>query len=414
MPLSLQEDTLTATAGPLAGYVVLDFTQILAGPFTTQMFADAGATVIKVEPPGGEFSRIRGPKRTTAKGQIISSYSAAVNRGKRSICLDLKNPEGLRIAEQLIAQSDVVIENFTPGAFDRLGLGSKKLREARPELVTCSISLFGGFETAGDLAKRGGLSIVAESESSVAGMQRHKDGSPLPLGLPLGDMGSGMAAYGAIVTALLVRERTGVGQHVDISMVKTLLAFNAINITGEQIIAGQGVELRALRTAGYGIFPAADGYVTIAVNTDRLWGRLAEAMGQDWMAGDPRFAHYVERDKNIADVTAAITQWSSARSAAEVVETITRFGVPGGLVATPHDILSSDAIAELGFLEEVDDGLGRVIRVPGNPIGWRQPTYAIPRTDEHSEELMAERLGIAGEEYEKLRTAGAFGPVAEV
>ena len=405
---------MTATAGPLSGYVVLDFTQILAGPFCTQMFADAGATVIKVEPPGGEFSRTRGPKRVNDKGQIISSYSAAVNRGKRSICLDLKNPEGLRIAEQLVRQADVVIENFTPGVFDRLGLGFSKLREARPELVTCSISLFGGFDTAGDLAKRGGLSIVAESESSVAGMQRYKDGSPLKLGFPLGDMGSGMAAYGAIVTALLVRERTGVGQHVDISMVKTLLALNSINVTGEQIIEGLGVELRSLRTAGYGIFPAADGYVTIAVNTDRLWGRLALAIGQDWMATDPRYAHYVERDQNIDAVTAAITEWSSGRPAAEVVETISRFGVPGGLVATPRDILSSEAIAELGFLEEVDDGLGRVIRVPANPNGWRQPAYAIPRIDEHSEELMAERLGIAGEDYDKLRTAGAFGPGAEV
>jgi CoA:oxalate CoA-transferase len=402
---------MTIPEGPLAGYVVMDFTHTLAGPFCTQMLADAGATVIKVEPPGGEYSRIRGPKRTDDHGNSLSSYCACANRNKRSICIDLKNPEGLRIAKRFIAQADVLVENFAPGAFDRLGLGLAELRRDRPELVTCSISLFGGFDTAGENARRGGLAIVAEAESSVGGMQRDKDGSPVRLGFPLGDMGSGLAAYGAIVTALLARERTGLGRHIDISMVKTLLSFNSIAITGEQILFGGPIELHELRTAGFAIFPAADGFVAVAVNTDSLFNRLAAAIGASWMTTDPRFAHYVERDQHVDEVNELITNWTSSRTANDVVAAITPVGVPCGVVASPRDILDSNLIAELGFLEAVRDGMGGTIQVPANCIGYAQPDPAIPLLHEHGAELMAERIGVRGEEYDRLLKAGAFGSV---
>src|ERR1700754_2454411 len=130
--------------GPLSRYTILDFTQILAGPYATQMLADSGANVVKVEPPGGEFSRIRGPKRTTENGETISSYCAGVNRNKRSICIDLKSTEGLALAHRLATRADVVVENFAPGTLARLGFDFAELRKRMPSLITCSVSLYGG------------------------------------------------------------------------------------------------------------------------------------------------------------------------------------------------------------------------------------------------------------------------------
>ncbi len=396
---------MTVQSAPLAGYVIADFTQILAGPYCTQLLADAGATVIKVEPPGGEFSRVRGHKRRNESGGVLSSYSAAVNRGKASICLDLKNPAGLRLALQLIERADVAIENFAPGAFDRLGINFEALRAARPELITCSISLFGGINSAGELAKRKGLAIVAESESSFCSMQRHPDGTPVRLGMALGDMASANAAYSGIVTALLGRERTGVGRHLDIAMVKVLMTLNSTAITGEQM------ESHELRTAGYGIFPAADGYVAIGVNSDALFGKLAMLMGQGWMMSDERYAHYVQRDQRAPEVNAMVMDWTSTRPARDVVEGLTDVGVPGGVVATPRDILDSDLINGLGYLTEIGDSLGGCITVPGNPFGYDYARKGIPLPNADCVEIAAQVLGLAAAEIDEQRAAGAFGAV---
>ncbi len=275
---------MTDGAGPLSGYVVIDFTQILAGPYCTQLLADAGATVIKVEPPGGEFSRVRGHKRRNATGGVLSSYSAAVNRGKRSICLDLKNPDRARLGAQAHRpgrRGDRELRaRRVPPTRNRL----RRPASDRPALVTCSISLFGGFGSAKELAKRKGLAIVAESESSFGSMQRHPDGTPVRLGTGtrrhgLGKRGLRRDRHGAAGAGA-----NGMGRHLDIAMVKVLLALNSTAVTGEQM------ESHELRTAGYGIFPASDGYVAIGVNSDNLFGKLATLMGQSWMMADERYA----------------------------------------------------------------------------------------------------------------------------
>ncbi|MCU1658496.1 MAG: CoA transferase, partial [Pseudonocardiales bacterium] len=300
---------MSNTTGPLDGVRVVDFTHILAGPFCTQFMADAGATIVKVEPPGGEYARIRGPRRVGPDGTELSSYNAAINRGKRSIALDLKNPRGLEIALRLTDSADVVVENFAPGALARLGLNLRELRAGNPRLITASISLYGGIESAGSLATRGGLAIVAEGESSVTGMTRDKFGTPLMLGLPLGDMATGMASYAAITTALFARERTGLGQHLDLSMVRTLFALNACAVTGAQIANANRFDLR---TAGYGIFPVSDGYISIGVNNDSLFERLCGAMNRADLATDPRYAYYKDRDLNADEVDAIIAEWTAS------------------------------------------------------------------------------------------------------
>ena len=398
---------MTADPGPLDGVRVLDFTHILAGPFCTQLLGDAGATIIKVEPPGGEYSRVRGPRREASDGATVSSYHAAINRGKRSICLDLRTPAGLSVAERLIDTVDVCVENFAPGALARRGIDFSQLRIKDPRLITVSVSLYGGFEYAGDLAARGGLAIVAEAESSITGMTA-ADGVPLKLGMPLGDMATGLTAYAAVVTALYERDRTGVGRHLDISMVKALLALNAGAITGHQIAVDDPTDVDV---AGYGIFACADGFVAIGVNSDTLFTRIADAIGRPELAQDPRYATYRERDSRIPEVNAIISGWAGQRSVDSVVERLVAHRVPSGRVATPESVLSDGVLRKLGFFQEVEDGLGGTISSPANPMRLTQSRFGLPRLNQHARAILDE-IGLDANEYEALAAQGAFGSAA--
>jgi crotonobetainyl-CoA:carnitine CoA-transferase CaiB-like acyl-CoA transferase len=393
--------------GPLTAIRVLDMTHILAGPFATQMMADAGANVIKLEPPGGEYSRIRGPQRPGPNGVTLSSYSAAVNRGKRSIELNLKHPKALELALRLIAKSDVLIENFAPGTVTRIGLDFTELRKRYPRLITVSISLWGGFETAGEMARRGGLAIVSEAESTIMGTNRDRAGVPIALGTPIGDMASGMATYGAVMTALLEREQTGRGQHIEISMVRTLLTLNSIAITGKQIPS-----TREYLTApvGYGIYPTKDGHIVLGVNSDKLWQKLCECMGRPDLATDPRFATYAERDSRTEEGNSIIREWTAQHTSQELVEIVGPTGLPCGNISNPEDVLAEGSdVRKMGWLLSVDDGIGGTIDVPTNTYGWVQPDNRIPHAGEAGEDVLATELGIGHEEFEAMASEGVFG-----
>jgi crotonobetainyl-CoA:carnitine CoA-transferase CaiB-like acyl-CoA transferase len=393
---------------PLTGVRIADFTHVLAGPFCTQLLADAGANVIKVEPPGGEYARVRGPVRVGPDGTELSSYSAAVNRGKRSLGLDLKNPKGFEIALRLIESADVVVENFAPGSLQRLGLDFGELRKRDPRLITVSISLFGSAYRVGKLATRRGLAVVAEGESSVLSMIRDKDGSPVMPLVALGDMATGMAAFGAISAALYGRQQSGAGCHLDISMVQSLLALNATNITAAQISTADSVNVR---TAAYGLYPTKDGHVTIGVNNDSLFSRLATAMGCPELAEDPRYSGYRQRDKHVEEVDEIVIEWTLSLHSEEILERLRTAEIPCGRVATPRGILADENMRNIGYLQAVEDGLGGTIETPANPLGFSRDTYEIPRLAAHARELLAE-IGVDGAEFELLRAAGAFGSSA--
>jgi crotonobetainyl-CoA:carnitine CoA-transferase CaiB-like acyl-CoA transferase len=396
------------SSGPLNGIRVVDFTHILAGPFCTQLLADAGASVIKIEPPGGEWSRQRGPQRVGSNGEVVSSYFAGVNRGKRGITLDLKNAAGLELARTLIATADVVVENFSPGTMEKLGLGLNALREEHPRLITASISLFGGFETAGPLAGRGGLAIVAEAESSLMSQHRSKDGRPISTPYGLGDMASGLAAYSAIVTALFERESTSTGRHIDIAMIRVLLSLNAISITADQITSDGGVGSKPRATAAMGIFEASNGYVTIGVNSDSLFQRLATAMGRPELADDPRYAGHASRDERVDEVNEIVTDWTRSHTIEEVIDAISPTGVPCGRVNTPADILRNETSSQLGLFEDLDDGIGTHIRTPANPFGFNYAKPTLPTLGDSNEWVTEDVLG-SSEEFERLANLGAFG-----
>ncbi len=392
--------------GPLAGTRVVDFTHVIAGPYCTMLLSDAGAEVIKVEPPGGEYARVRGLRRTGADGTSVSSFGAATLRGKKDIVLDLKNSFGRVIAERLISQADVVVENFSPGTIDHLGLALSDLRMRSPRLITASINLWGGRDAAGDLASRGGLSLVAEAESSVGFMVRDKEGLPVPLRVAVADIATGLSAYGAIVTALLERERTGHGRHVEVPMVRTMLSFNSVNIAGAQMPQG---DVEGAIPAGLGIFPAKDGYVAIGVNTDKMWRRLVEGMGMAELADDPQFASYAERDRRQEEVNERISDWTREHEAREIVDLLAPSGLPCGRVNSPNDVLNDGRCRDLGWLWSVDDGVGGSIALPANPVGLRHGGAFLPRLGQHTQEVLRGVLEIGGAEYARLSREGAFG-----
>ena len=393
---------------PFTGLRVVDFTHILAGPLCTQLLSDAGATVVKVEPPGGEYARLRGFIRKGREGVGLSSYHSAVNRGKQSIVLDLKHSRGLEVALRLISAADVVVENLAPGALVRLGIDFDDLRQADPRLISASISLFGGGAAKSPLTTRGGLAIVAEGESGVTSVTRDRDGIPISVGFPLGDTATALACYAAIVTALYERERTGRGRHLDISMVKTLLTLNSPHLTGAQI-DGWTTDVG---TVGYGIFPTIDGFVSIGVNTDSLFGRLASAMADHAFASDSRFTSYGGRVKFYREGTSIVCNWTSTRSTAEVISALVSTGVPCGKVSSPPEVLADGQFRELGFFQTVADGVGGTIDTPSNPFGFDRPDSSLPGLAQHARSILRD-LGVDDHEYEDLELSGAFGSVRE-
>jgi crotonobetainyl-CoA:carnitine CoA-transferase CaiB-like acyl-CoA transferase len=396
---------MTSEPGPLAGVKVVDLTHILAGPSATVLMADAGADVIKVEPPWGEYARVRGAIRTGPDGATVSSYSAAVNHGKRSIALDLKTAAGASILERLIEDADVVAENLAPGALGRLGFDLEQLRARFPRLITCSISLYGSSARARKYANRGGLAIIAEAESGLIAMNRQAGGVPRHFDFGLGDTASGLSAYAGIVTMLLKRERTGHGGHVDISMLRTLIWFNGPAIAGHDIAGASGTDVR---TAALGVFPSSDGFVAIGVNSDALWTRLAIAIGMPQLADDDRYAGFQQRDARADEVDALVSEWTSTCTSDEIIELLVLARVPCGRINTPGEVLAGDPNLELGFIDAVSDGLGGTVRVAASTLGLPPARSAIPRVGEHTREILLS-LGMDEKQTADLASGGAFG-----
>lgn len=339
-----------AEDAPLSGVRVVDLTHIVAGPACTQLLADAGALVIKVEPPGGEYSRVRGPQRKGKDGKVLTSYNAAVNRGKRNLMLDLKNPAGLVLLDRLIATADVVVDNFAPGALERLGVSYDELRRRHPRLITTSISLW-GVDSSDELARRGGVNVVAEAEAGLYDRHRDADGSPMTLSFALADTGGGLAAYAAIVTTLLERDQTGAGRHVNISMVRNVLAMNATNL-----VRVQRPDESEEERERFSFSRTDDGWVAIET-------------------ADPRSSHM--------------------------------------RVATAGQVLADDDYRDLGYLWDLPDGLGGTITVPANPLGLDYGNRRIPLDLEEGDELLQAMLGVNSADLDALRAAGAFGPTGE-
>jgi crotonobetainyl-CoA:carnitine CoA-transferase CaiB-like acyl-CoA transferase len=396
---------------PLEGILVLDLGHIYQAPYAGFLMAMAGATVIKVEPPTGE------PLRRRAMVAGGSVPMAMLNSNKRGISLDLKNQKGQEVFLRLVERADVVIENFSPGAMDRLGLGHEALLKRNPRLIYAAGS---GYGQTGPDRNRLAMDLTVQAAVGIMHTTGFPDGPPTKAGPTVCDFLGGTHLYGAIMTALFARERTGRGGYVEVAMqdaaYSTLASAIGMHFGGQRGKAPPrtGNSHAGLAMAPYNVYPAADGWIAIIVVTEEHWDRLLRAMGQAALIGDTRFRTNPDRVKHMADVDALVTAWTSSHTRAELEELTRREAVPAAPVRTLEEVLDDPGMHERGMLRWVDHPeVGRVV-LPSTPLrieGAPPPDFAAsPFLNQHEAEVLGDMLGLDEAQREALRAAGALGP----
>jgi CoA:oxalate CoA-transferase len=346
----------------LDGLRVLDFTRVLSGPYCTALLADLGADVLKVEPPQGDDYRHIGPFHKDGSSALFET----VNRGKRSIVLDLADAKHRDLALDLAADADVVVENFRPGVADKLGIGWEHIRARNPRIVYASIS---GFGQDGPNARRPAYDIVVQAMSGIMSVTGEPDGTPTLIGESIADVATGLFGSWSILAALYDRDRSGEGRHVDIAMFDSMIAFQPL-VVARYLATGKvphRVGNRHPLSAPFGAFRAADKLFVLAVLNPKLFEALAKLIGRPELLKDPRFATDADRLTNESALRAAIEGWSANRSAAEAVAALVAAGVPAAEVSDMQGALDSDQARSRSPLQEVTHAQHGAMKVPEQP-----------------------------------------------
>ena len=388
--------------GALTGLRILDLSRVLAGPTATQLLGDLGADVIKIENPKtkGDDTRAWGPPYVTgANGAAtdLSAYFNSANRNKRSVAVDLATPEGQSIIRRIAAQCDVVIENFKPGALTKYGLDHESLLASHPALVYCSIS---GFGHTGPNRSKPGYDLLAQGYGGIMSLTGEAEGEPMKVGVAIADVMCGMYATVAILAALRHRDATGEGQHIDLGLVDTQMAW-LINQGTNYLTSGKVPVRRGNghpNIAPYQVYAAADGHVIIAVGNDGQFRRFCDALTLGALPDDDRFATNPARVANRDALNAVLGPVLASRNAADIITLMEAAGVPAGPVHTLDQVFASDqAIARDMAIEMTHPASGGTVPMLGNPIKMsRTPVsyrHAPPSFGEHTAEVLAE-LGI--------------------
>ncbi|MGF7149393.1 crotonobetainyl-CoA:carnitine CoA-transferase CaiB-like acyl-CoA transferase [Sphingomonas zeicaulis] len=344
-----------AMGGALDGVRVLDFTSVMAGPFATRMLADLGAAVIKVESLEGDQVRARPPRRDG-----YSTYFGNLNAGKRSIACNLKSPEIVALMRRLVESCDVLVENFRPGVMKRFGLDPEALAAINPRLIYCSIS---GYGQTGPKALYPAYAPVIHAASGFDMVNlRYQDGADRPAtsGIFIADVLGGTHAFGAIQAALYQREKTGLGQHIDLSMLEAMVGMLVFETQEAQF---PGDARRPLYTP----LRTSDGFIMVAPTSPRNFEQLSDAVGHPEWREDPRFLTNADRNANWATLLALTEQWTLGHSAEEAEEILSRHGVPCARYREIGELLDDPQLEARGALAEIGDGAGR-FRVPNPPF----------------------------------------------
>ncbi len=363
---------------PLEGVRVLDLSRVLAGPYATMVLADLGADVVKVEQPGrGDDTRSWGPP--FAGGE--SAYFLSVNRNKRSVSADLKDPEDLQKVKQLAAGADVLIENLRRGGLERLGLGYETLAAEKPGLVYCSITGFGP----GEDEDRPGYDFLVQARAGVMGVTGDPEGEPTKVGVAVADMVCGLYAATSILAALRKRDTTGRGSHVEVPLFESTLSWLA-NRAQEYLVSGEDPGRMGNAHPSivpYQTFQASDDPVAVACGNDAQFAALCRAIDREDLAGDPRYATNPERVANRDDLVAALQETFSGRAADEWIAAIQASGVPCGPVNTLTEVFSDPHVLGSGILQRVEHPAAGMLELLASPMlvdGERPPVRRPPPT----------------------------------
>ncbi|POF27944.1 CaiB/BaiF CoA transferase family protein [Roseibium marinum] len=391
---------------PLDGIRVVDFSRVLAGPMATQILAESGAEVTKIERPGtGDESRIFEP---VFEGGM-SAYYSAFNRSKRSIVVDMKTDDGRQLAFDLAAQADVLVENFLPGAMDRLGLGYEALAEANPGLIYVSNT---GFGQSGPYRDRKGYDTIFQALSGVIDLTGHPDGPPAKVGVPFADLTSGLWIVIAALTGLMGRVSSGKGCHVDLAMMDVQVSLLSLPAARHfalgEIPARTGTEHPGrVPSAAYRCKGGAWLFISAS---DQHWPVLCDVLGLTEMAKDESLRKNLDRVTRRDEVTAALSSAAALRERAELAESLRAAGVPAGEVNTVPEILNDEHIRARGMVGSFDDadrGATPGLRTPARFSGYEPHRFeAPPKLGADTRSILADELGLTAEQISALYEKG--------
>jgi CoA:oxalate CoA-transferase len=393
---------------PLSGIRVLDLTQFLSGPFATQIFADLGADVIKLEPPQGDPVRAVPPHFVGSD----SVYYLCVNRNKRSAAVDMKTPEGCELVKKLALSCDIVMENFRPGVLERLGLSGAALRVQKPALIWCSIS---GFGQDGPYRTKPAYDMIVQALSGGMSLTGDAGGPPVRAGIPIGDLAAGLYAGVATLAALNRRNRTGEGDMIDISMLDcqaAMLSYQAAYYLHSGVVPGrQGRGHESIPT--YRSFETADGvHIVITANTERMWQALARALGHEEWVGDVRFAANSDRLKNKDALWPLLEAAFRTRKAEDWLPLLEREQIPVGVVNTLDRAMNDPQLRHRDMIVELPGGDGQHVRVTGNPIKLEsspaEPRHYPPALGADTASVLKELLDLGTDDIARLLACKAI------
>jgi len=377
--------------GPLDGLRVLDLTQVLSGPYTTMLLADMGADVIKVEPPTGDVARLWGPfPQGAAGGSPYGGYFASINRNKRSVTLDLKDPDDQQVLWELIAKADVLVENFRSGVMDRFGFSYEIIHERHPAIVYACIRGFGDPRTGkSPYDDWPAFDIIAQAMGGILGVTGIDAEHPVKVGPGVGDIFPAALAATGILAAVRHADHTGEGQLVDVGMYDAVLSLTE-RIIYQHSLTGQDPEPQGNThplLCPYGVVATSDGFVALAAPTDHHWRLLTEFMGTPELGSDPKFATNNQRLAHSAETYALIEQWSTQRTTATVVELLAG-AIPCGPVNRASDIVNDPHVAVRDMVVTVPHPDGADMKIVGSPVKFSSTTRGeftrAPLLGEHS------------------------------
>ena len=392
-------------AGPLKGIRVLDLTRILAGPYATMILRDLGAEVIKIEQlGGGDEARDFGPFKNN-----FSLYFMSVNRGKRSVTLNLKSPRGKELFLELVKSSDILVENFRPGTMEKLGLDYESLKIHHPSLLYAACS---GFGQTGPYAMRGAYDMIIQGMGGIISITGEPDRPPVRVGTSIGDITSALFTTIGILSALKHRDQTGEGQLIDVGMLDCQVAIleNAMVRYFSTGDIPRPLGRRHPAITPFEVFESADGYVVIAIGNNELWRKFCEHVDLPELIDDERFHTNARRTENHESLFPILAEIMRRRTTDMWVEALEAIGVPCGPVNTVDKVANDPQVLARGMIAEVEHEVTGAVQIPGIPIKLSETPGQIdapaPNLGEHTAEILTRLLGLDAEEINQLKQDG--------
>lgn len=392
-------------AGPLDGLKVLDLTRVLAGPYATMLLSDLGAEVIKIEQPEiGDESRGFGPFRNG-----FSLYFMSVNRGKRSVTLNLKSERGITLFKELVSHCDILVENFRPGTMKKFGLDYEILAVDNPSLIYAACS---GFGQTGPLAQQGAYDMIIQGMGGIISITGEPDGPPIRVGTSISDITAALFTTVGILSALHQRNISGNGQFVDVAMLDSLVAIleNAVVRYCATDEIPQPLGSRHPAITPFESYESADGHIIIAIGNDTLWTKFCEHIQQKHLISDPRFCSNAERTANHSELFPILSEIMRQRTTNEWLDKLEKIGVPCGPINTIDKVVNHPQVQAREMITKVFHQITGAVEVPGLPIKLSETPGNVevpaPGLGEHTDEVLTDMLKITPEEILQLRQNG--------